>query len=255
MEKRSRCAVVFDSGIGGLNLLSECSKRIRGIRYYYISDGDNMPYGNKSGEEILALTLKALEGIGELKPLALVIACNTVTANCIGELRARLPYPVVGIQPAVKQAAEFGGKCLVLATNATVASRSFIGLVRATKNLEAEVVGCRGLAEYIDKNIFNLTGELPEELLPDAAPDCVVLGCTHYTFVKKQIGEKYGCPVFDGTGATADHFAKIVGKNNHFAPLLGKNDRFDLKQANITFLGKNFERNSQIFNQFFKTNV
>ncbi len=255
MEKRSRCAVVFDSGIGGLNLLYECAKRVSGIKYYYVSDGGNVPYGNRSREEILALTLKALDGIENLKPSALVIACNTVTANCISHLRLRFNFPVVGIQPAVKQAAQTGGRCLVLATKATVASPSFMHLLKSTENLDALAVGCAGLAEYVEDNIFNLPDELPEGLLPDEKVDCVVLGCTHYTFVKRQIADKYACPVLDGTGATADHFAKIVGTVDHFAPLLGKLDHFGEKRLNMTFLGVNSEKNAQIFNHIIKTNV
>lgn len=255
MEKHEKRAVIFDSGIGGLNLLYECARRTPLIRYCYISDGEHAPYGNRSREEILALSLEALNGIEKLKPAAMAVACNTVTANCINELRARFKFPVAGIQPAVKQAALFGGRCLVLATNATVKSPAFSKLVASVAGVDARAVGCGGLAGYIEDNIFSLPEELPGGLLPDAEADCVVLGCTHYTFVKEQIKAKYKCPVFDGTGATADHFVKILGTADHFLPHSGKFDHFANKKFNITFLGKNSERNSQIFNFLFKTNV
>lgn len=255
MEMHSGCAVVFDSGIGGLNLLYECVRRAGRLKYYYMSDGHNVPYGNRSRQEILALTLKALKGIESLKPAALVVACNTVTANCIEDLRARFPFPVVGIQPAVKQAAQVGGRCLVLATKATVASPSFMRLINSNVNSDAVAVGCGGLAEFVEENVLNLPETLPEVLLPDEKADCVVLGCTHYLFVKRQIEAKYRCPVFDGIGATADHFAKIVGTVGHSKPLLGKLDHFGIKKPNITFIGGNCDKNSQIFNKIIKTNV
>jgi len=220
-----------------------------------VSDGNNVPYGNRSKQEILALTLKALEGIEELNPTALVIACNTVTANCVQDLRVRFKFPVVGIQPAVKQATEAGGRCLVLATQATVASPSFMRLINSTANSDAVAVGCKGLAEYVEENVLNLPDELPKGLLPEEEADCVVLGCTHYLFIKKQIEAKYHCPVFDGIGATADHFAKIVGTADHSKPPLGKIDHLGSKKPNITFIGGNYDKNSQIFNNIIKTNV
>lgn len=249
-----KCAVVFDSGIGGLNLLYECAKRTPSIHFYYVSDNANVPYGNKSSEDLLTLTYSALKGIEKLNPLALVVACNTVTANCIEELRAYFPFPVVGIQPAIKQAAEAGGRCVVLATEATVNSSAFKMLIERYGN-NTSSLGCKDLASYIEKNILNLPPVLPEGLLPNVRADAVVLGCTHYTFVKKQIESFYNCPVFDGAGATADHFAKILGMNDHLTPLLGKLDHKNAKRFKITFVGTNSVLNSQIFNIFFKTNV
>ncbi|MDE7075702.1 MAG: aspartate/glutamate racemase family protein, partial [Clostridia bacterium] len=154
MEKREGCnpgpVFVFDSGIGGLNLLYECVVRVPDARYYFISDNKNVPYGNKSAEEIYRLTRSALDGIEKYNPAALVVACNTVTAQCIGKLRSDYSFPVIGIQPAVKPAALHGGSCLVLATEATVHSNSFSSLVERYGNGGFTVVGCRELAEYIE---------------------------------------------------------------------------------------------------------
>ncbi|MGN1061075.1 MAG: glutamate racemase [Candidatus Coproplasma sp.] len=254
MATRRKCVVVFDSGIGGLNLLYECACRVRDVDYYYVSDSANMPYGNRGREEILSLTLNALKAAEELKPVALVLACNTVTANCISNLRERYSFPVIGVQPAIKSVAGASDNYLILATNATVNSPEFNGLLYKYNASHACVRGCDGLAKYIEDNVFNLPEKLPDGLLPDVKADCVVLGCTHYAFVKKQIESHYGCGVIDGIGGTADHFAKILGTVDHSAPLLGKIRHFGNKVVNITFLGGDFEKNSQIFTKTYINN-
>lgn len=252
MEKKKRSVVVFDSGIGGLNLLYECAVRVTDVNYFYVSDSKHMPYGNKSREEILQLTLSALKVVDGLKPVALVLACNTVTANCIERLRARYSFPVIGVQPAVKSVSSLFDNCLILATNATVKSDEFNRLINGYGATNCVVKGCDSLAKYVEDNIFNLPKTLPDGLLPDVKADCVVLGCTHYSFIARQISQFYGCPVIDGTGGTADHFAKIVGTNNHLSPLLRKKSHFGIKMANITFLGDDNEKNSQIFKVIIK---
>ena len=251
MVVKRKCVVVFDSGIGGLNLLYECALRVRDVDYYYVSDSDNMPYGNKSRDEILHLTLNALKVVDELNPIALVLACNTVTANCVRSLRARYSFPVIGVQPAIKSVIGVSDNCLILATNATVNSPEFKRLLNIYNASCACAKGCDGLAKYVEENIFNLPERLPEGLLPDVKADCVVLGCTHYAFVKRQIAAKYKCSVIDGIGGTADHFAKIIGTVDHQTPLLGKNSHFRNKSVKLTFLGGNFEKNSQIFKNYY----
>lgn len=254
-KPRRRAAVVFDSGIGGLNLLNACASRVPDLDYFFISDNKNVPYGNRSGEEILSLVLSALEGIEELNPAALVVACNTVTALCIATLRQRFAFPVVGIQPAVKPAAKAGGRCLVLATEATLKSSAFSHLVTDTvpqdKQPQMTVKACAGLADYVERNIFSLPETLPEGLLPNVETDSVVLGCTHYTYIKKQIEKFYNCAVFDGTEGTASHFAEIVGTGDHFCPYAGISDHFCSSKPKITFLRGDNAKNKLIYEKMF----
>lgn len=252
MEKRLTSVVVFDSGIGGLNLLCACAARVPHAHFYYISDEKNVPYGNRPPEEIMRLTLSALEGIDELNPAALVVACNTVTANCIDGLRQKFSFPVIGIQPAVKPAAQLGGRCLVLATAATVHSSSFLKLVNRYAPADTVAVGCERLASYIEQNVLALPEELPEGLLPDIAADSVVLGCTHYTFVKSQIERRYHCPVFDGTEGTAAHFSEIVGITDHSHTENGDFRPLHEKQLKITYMCLNSDRYAQIMKCLFR---
>lgn len=244
---KKRCAVFFDSGIGGLNLLRECVRRVPRLNYIYCADNYNVPYGNRSAEEIYSLTKEALKGIEEYEPLALVVACNTVTANCISLLRRDYSFPVVGIQPAIKQAAEYGDKCLVLATGATVKSPPFNSLVARYAGDGATIRPCDRLAGFVEDNVFNLPVMLPKGLLPEEEADCVVLGCTHYVFVKDQIARHYNCPVFDGISGTADHFAKILGTADHFNTFLGIFDHNTKNRTNPTFFKGNINKNKAIF--------
>lgn len=227
----------FDSGIGGINLLAECVRRLPSRDFVYYADNDHVPYGNLSEQEIQSLADAAFAQIARLNPCAAVIACNTVTALCAERLRASYPFPILGIQPAVKPAVKAGGRCLILATEATVKSPSFRRLVAAYGNGETVAYPCRHLAEFIEENVFSLPDRLPEGLLPDFSPDTVVLGCTHYAFVKKAIKNKYGCPVFDGVVGTADHLVKILG---NFDPEINQRPK-------IRFINGDFNKNRAIF--------
>jgi glutamate racemase len=231
---------VFDSGIGGLNLLAECVRLLPWQDFVYVADNYNVPYGNLPTSHILSLARAAFDKINSLNPSAAVVACNTVTAQCIQTLREEYAFPIVGIQPAVKQAAKLGGKCLVLATQATIDSSPFNRLKENYLSGDAIIYPCRDLADYIENNIFSLPDILPETLLPSFnhfKPDSVVLGCTHYCFVKKQIQKKYKCEVFDGILGTANHLVKILGNVNHNNKNIGK----------INFICGNYSKNKQIY--------
>ncbi|MCD7728644.1 MAG: aspartate/glutamate racemase family protein [Clostridia bacterium] len=227
---------VFDSGIGGLNLLKECTRRMPQADFAYFADNYNMPYGNLSEGEITKRAFNVFGGIARLKPVAAAVACNTVTACCIDKLRAKCPFPIAGIQPAVKQAAETGGRFLVLATNATKNSRSFNNLVfRYGGN--ALVAGCSGLAAAIEDNIFDLDKIDLSAYLPKGKFSAVVLGCTHYIFIGERLKKIYGCPIFDGIAGTADHLKEISGIFDHETAVRQK----------ITFFGGDIVKNRAVF--------
>lgn len=227
----------FDSGIGGLNLLYECSKRRKDCSFAYFADNLNMPYGSLSHEKILNLVDGKFQLMSYLNPVAAVVACNTVTAECINFLRQKYAFPIIGIQPAVKPAALKYKKCTVLATPATANSQSLKKLVEEYGGGHTEVIACPDLAAYIENNIFNLNPKGVEALLPKVECDSVVLGCTHYIYVSDIISNFYGCAVFDGIDGTANQFEKIIGNCN----LVAQN------RNEITFFGGDYIKNSKIF--------
>ena len=228
----------FDSGIGGLNLLNECVRKRPDCDYYYFADNFNVPYGTLSHEEIIGLVDGFFTLISRLSPTAAVVACNTVTAECISFLRSKYLFPIIGIQPAVKPAALVDGKCLVLSTPATAQSAAIKSLVQKYGRGKTTVVPCIGLADYIENNIYNIENEKVNSLLPDFKVDSVVLGCTHYAYVSEIIKERYKCPIFDGIEGTANNFSKIIGISDHR----------NIGQRKITFMGGNSPKNLHIFN-------
>lgn len=227
----------FDSGIGGLDLLYTCACLMPYADMVYFADNGNVPYGSLTEEKIRLLTFDVFEKIAKEKPSAAVIACNTVTAVCAEELRKTFPFRIYGIQPAVKPAAKICGRCLVLATPRTAASLPLLRLVESYGRGVTHVLPCEGLASYIEENIFNLNRSEVEKLLPDFRADGVVLGCTHYAFVKQWIAEKYGCAVFDGAAATAANVCRNTAAEYPFSPYSGK----------ITFKGGDVDRNERVF--------
>lgn len=234
-HRRSVC--VFDSGIGGINLLFGCVKKIPYLDFIYVADNGNVPYGNLPEGRIRALADAAFEKIAELNPCAAVIACNTVTALCAEQLRKKYGFPILGIQPAIKPAVRRGGRCLVLATAATLKSPSFRELLKRYGGENTVVYACAELAGYIEEHIFSLPDRLPEGLLPDLSADAVVLGCTHYAFASDTIKKRYGCPVFDGVVGTVDHLIDVIGKEYEIEP----------EPQKISFLGGDIDKNRAVF--------
>ena len=132
MTEKQGYIAVFDSGVGGISVLKRLMRLMPGEQYLYFGDSANAPYGDRSEEEILALTVSAVQQILTRPVKALVIACNTATAAAVDTLRLTYPQlPIVGIEPAIKPAADRfpGGTVGVLGTTATLESRRFRGLL------------------------------------------------------------------------------------------------------------------------------
>lgn len=237
------CTVgMFDSGIGGLNLLKECVLKMPSVNFVYFADNYAVPYGNKSNEEIIRRVTGAFEIMAEMRVDAAVVACNTATAVCIDVLRARYPFSVVGIQPAVKQAAVYGERGAVLCTETTASSPSLRALIGRYGGGRISVYPCPGLAAFVEEYAPEIPLAEAEDMLPEIDADCVVLGCTHYAYIKNTIQNKYKVPLFDGMAGTADHLASLLGICNHFSKKAGK----------ISFVGGNISKNYGIFQHLMK---
>jgi len=237
-------AVFFDSGAGGLNFLAESVKRIRGVNFAYFSDSENFPYGSKSEKEIAGLVLKAFKKVSRLQPSAAVIACNTATAVAIGALREEYSFPIIGVQPAVKPAALNSDGVAVLATPATCQSSSLKKLIDSYGRGVTKAVPCPSLAACIEKNLPEIDEAAVLNLLPDITPHAVVLGCTHYTFIKEIVEKRYKCVVYDGVEGTVNNLKnKLSSRITSF------------EAGKIAFYGADKFRNSQIFVKIMQTNV
>lgn len=191
----------FDSGLGGISVLRETVARLPGEDYLYFGDSLNAPYGVRPAEEVTALTCAGVERLLEAGCKAVVIACNTATSAAAEVLRQKYPdVPVIGTEPALKPAVQRhpGGRILVLATAMTLKEQKFQDLWEQYRQ-EAEIVPvpCSGLMEFVEQGILRgeeLENFLMERLMPymKVSVDAVVLGCTHYPFLRGTIRRLVG---------------------------------------------------------------
>ena len=215
MDKRNLPIAFFDSGVGGISVLREALALMPRENYVYFGDSANAPYGTKTVEEIRALTLGHAERFYRQGIKALVIACNTATSAAIQALRSiYTDIPVIGIEPALKPAALMAEHptVIVMATPLTVSAAKFHELLGHYSD-KADVIplGCPGLMEFVEMGcldtpqVENYLKELLGPYLSRYSADAIVLGCTHYPFVKPLIRKIAGDQVriFDGGAGTA----------------------------------------------------
>lgn len=191
--------LVMDSGIGGASILKEIRNLLPNRNYIYFADTKNSPYGNKSKNEILEIVYhNVLRFSKKYEIEALVLACNTASCVCSRFLRQTFPFPIVCVEPPIKVAVNAGYKnILVLATAQTLKSNELLHNYLANPNLNIKKIFPQNLATLIDndpENLF-LVENILENALNNKNYDVVVLGCTHYHFVKNQIEKISGKPV------------------------------------------------------------
>ena len=209
----------FDSGIGGLSVLAEALGRFSGAEFLYFADEDHVPYGTKSRAQIVQLSLDAVGFLVSRGADAVVVACNTATSAAISELRGAFGVPVIGMEPAVKLAADsFGARpTLLIATPLTIAGEKLARLVR---RLECETwsLPLPRLVEFAQDLEFDspavrayLQGELGKFEL--ARLGSLVLGCTHFNYFKDVLREILPphVRIIDGIDGTLNRLASELG--------------------------------------------
>lgn len=187
---------VFDSGLGGISVLRELVRTLPRENYLYFGDSLHAPYGTKTPQEVISLSLQAADRLLSQGAKALVVACNTATSAAIRTLRKTYPeLAIVGTEPAIKPAVERhpGGRILMLATAMTVQEEKFQRL-KAQYDDQAQIIpiACSGLMEYVEQGVLRgseVEGYLLDKLEPylKVPIDAVVLGCTHYPFLRGAI--------------------------------------------------------------------
>jgi len=186
---------VFDSGVGGLSVLRAVRARLSAENLLYVADSQHMPYGERDPEYITNRCIAVARFLHRQPVKALVVACNTASVVAIQTLRDLLDIPVVGIEPAIKPAASMtrSGVVGVMATSRTVESPGVKKLCELYgQNVEIVLTPCPGLVQTIERS--ELTEPTTRELLTrfvspmiEAGADTIVLGCTHYPFVRDVI--------------------------------------------------------------------
>ena len=194
---------VLDSGVGGISVLKHIHVLLPHEHLMYVADSKYAPYGNKMPEEITTRCMIIADYLIAQNIKALVVACNTATAAAIDEMRERFDIPIIGMEPAVKPAAEASrnGVIGVLATVGTLKSAQFAALLESYgRNVKVVTQACVGLVECIERGELDtpetkaLVRQYTTPLLAEGA-DTIVLGCTHYPFVKDAIREIVGAEI------------------------------------------------------------
>lgn len=229
----SRPVGVFDSGMGGLSVLLEIRRLLPGEDILYCGDSGYAPYGERSQEAITARSLEICDFLVAQGAKAIVIACNTATAAAAPAIRVHLPQiPVIGMEPAVKPATEAtrSGVVGVLATTGTLKSARFAALLdrfgRGIKVLVRPGVGLVEAVERGERDTPALRELLRRHLDPMLAggADAIVLGCTHYVFLRELIQELVGpsVSVIDTGVAVATQLQRKLEEADRLASRQGR---------------------------------
>ena len=184
---------VFDSGVGGLHVVRAIQKELPKLEIILKEDKAHLPYGNRTVEEIHGFVKPIFQEFIDEDCQAIVVACNTVTTNLITQLREEFPVPMVGMEPAVKPAAEGSktGVIAVCATPRTLSSERYHWLKeRYAKGIKVLEPDCSDWALMVEDN--NVDREKIAKIINEvcgAGADVIVLGCTHYHWIESLIKE------------------------------------------------------------------
>jgi len=210
----------FDSGLGGISVLHEARRVMPNENYIFFGDNKNAPYGPRPLEEIRALSAAGIQRLLDRGVKAVVIACNTATSAYAEIVRGEHPeLPIIGMEPALKPAhfARHGGKVIVLATEATLRLEKFRRLMAQYGDDTITVAGT-GLVELVETGqaqSVEAEQQVRALLEPYRAEqiDAVVLGCTHYPYLREHIQKVFpDARLFDGRDGTVQRLKSQLEK-------------------------------------------
>jgi glutamate racemase len=247
---------IFDSGIGGLSIAKCISESLPNEKFIYVADNLFAPYGDKSSATIIERVNKLADWLVAQNVKAIVVACNTATVIAIEQLRLRVSIPIIGVEPAIKPAAQksITQKIALLVTEATAVNHRFLALVNKHKNsTEVFIQPCPGLVELIEQGIHEsehcrkiLNGFLVPLLQKNI--DTLVLGCTHYPFVRSLIQEIVGntITIVETAQPVTEQLARqleikgLLSSNPHIPQQMFFSSKISQEQAKLmsTFFGQ-----------------
>ena len=194
---------IFDSGVGGLSVWQRLKEELPNSSTIYIADQAFAPYGEKTNSEIVERTKRVVRTLIEHGARMIVIACNTATLNAVEALRAEFPeVPIVGMEPAIKPAAQVSDNVVVLGTNSTVSNPRYRELVSEyMEGKEVWNVGAPDLVHQVESGNLTDTTVLSQKLTQPVfeGADALVIGCTHFSFLIPAIERSWPqLRIFDG---------------------------------------------------------
>lgn len=226
---------IFDSGMGGLSVLHQAIQELPEAEFIYYADEKHVPYGEKTGKQIRGYIDKIIRFMLQKQVDAIVIACNTATSVATKEYRSRFPVPIIGMEPAVKQAVElYGslpGRILVAATPVTIAGDKLHHLVeQVDREDKVDLVALPGLVRFAEKGRFE-TEEIEEYLREELEGYAInqykafVLGCTHFNYFKTYYKRIFpeNIKFVDGNAGTIRQLLRKLGYKGDKKALKDKN--------------------------------
>ena len=207
-----RPIAVFDSGVGGLCLLKKARQLLPQEDFLYFADNKNVPYGNKSQNQIEMLVEQNLQKIFLHNPKVVLIGCNTVTATCLSSLQKQYPNVLfVGTLPSVDKCKK---PCLVFATQASINS---VGFGHLSKQKDVFLLALKQGAQMIESGCSNDDFKKYLDYILSGINlysfGSMVLGCTHYLY-KRKVFESFGLPVFDNLNQVATQLVDALQFKN-----------------------------------------
>lgn len=215
---------IFDSGVGGLTILTEIKKLLPRESFIYLADQKNNPYGGRTVAKIKSLSSKVVAFLLKKDVKLIVVACNTVSVNAIDYLRQEFDVPIIAVVPVVKTLAKKTKtrKTAVFSTPATARSRYLKDLIKKfASEITVYTIGTSKLEHLVEKGIIDgseIETAIKRSLLPLLAKkvDSIALGCTHYPFlteeIKKIVGKKV--TIYDSGGAVARRVKQILAQED-----------------------------------------
>ncbi len=196
---------IFDSGVGGLTVAEEIMRQLPGEKIVYFGDTARVPYGSKSKDTIIKFSSQIIRYLKTWDVKAIVVACNTASALALPEVQKELDIPIVGvIEPGAKVAAEISknGRIGIIGTEGTINSHIHTKLIKAMKpEYEVTEKACPLFVPLVEEGFFldtNVTYEIAGkylEVMKEKDVDTLILGCTHYPFLRETIKNIMGSDV------------------------------------------------------------
>jgi len=214
---------VFDSGMGGISVLGDLILALPNESFIYYGDSAKAPYGDRSKEAVKQLTIDACDFLIDKGVKAIVIACNTATSAAIKDIRSLYDIPIIGMEPAIKLAieGEDSDHIAVMATELTLKEDKFNALVEALSGKENIIkVPCPEIVRLVEEGV--VSGNIMKETIKKSFEragaykfGAIVLGCTHYLFIKNVVQQLYPDKViYHGNVGTVNQVKRLLSSEN-----------------------------------------
>lgn len=225
---------IFDSGMGGISVLYEAMKHLPYENFIYYGDSKHAPYGTKSKAEVIQLSLSICDDLVARGVDAIVVACNTATSAAVKKLRDSYDIPIIGMEPALKPAVQNnnGKSIVVMATEMTLKEKKFKELMSTVASTQKIYkIPAPEIVTLVESN--QLEGQLINDVLKEYFKsihdfESIVLGCTHFIFIKENLKELFGqtIQIIDG------NYGTVMQLKRRLNPLESTNEKGKLEIIN-----------------------